>query len=1359
MKRIIILVGMLFLVCFSEAQTTLVEGFETWPATGWEIFLEGDSTRPWRQDFENISNTGAHSADSNISNNQMDNWLVSPAINVINANYELKFWEIYEDISFYDKSSVHISTGSNNPVDGNYVEVYEASILNTANWEQRTIDLSTYNGQTIYIAFRHEGTYHQWFVDDVTVAPASYSDAALLGFNSPIGVSETPGISPVNVELKNFGTTVINDVTISWEVNSISQPTYNATALNLQPGQTINIDIGNYDFDSEGAYQIIANVNLSGDFDPSNNQINTTYEISSFKDGAIVAVFPEGMIPNPITLDVLVDVTNFGLNTIDIAEIVWSVNGIDQTPYTTSNLNLASDETITVNLGQYNFISGINNLVFTLNALGDINTSNNQYNTTVPVDTFWESFEGASFPPEGWSINFGVRDDINFDEPVEGNYYYASQPSNGFFGVVNDTIYTPLLDIESGDHFRFYIKSSLAQATVNTLVWKDGITGQVNVIADIPNSPGLNQWELRDIDISAAAGINQIGIVTTAAADGLTKFDLFTSDAKLHQFNNDLKMVNGDMYFIAKQNVSEGFTCTIKNAGQMAVLGSEYTVKLMEAPNTELASASGVSLTSLQESTVTVNHTFTTLSDKRLFFKIEYANDQNNANNTFREANVSVVPNTVEISTIGTINSELSIPFTPGGSSQTLGEDDIVEAMYYSSEFNSPGYAYGVAYKYNNLLDADKVTNYPLKVWATQTSLNNLEGGWTPNEELILVFDGVVEILPGDNRDLYIPFNAPVLINGIENLVIRSYQYDPEWPPSILRFLGTDTNTGPIRTIGALEVASLDPDNPPTNFFQSQILNYVQFVVDPSISNSVLSGVVYDNSTNNPIENATISIEGSTINTQTDVNGNYTLPALPYGNYNITASFALFQDNTISIELNSSNQTQDFYLDPLNEVEVIGTVYGSNAISTPLELVDVSLVQNGTIIETVTTNANGDFIFPLVYGGSDYEVKVFMYGYNEQIVSISPVAANIDLGDIILDEEFISPFDVTIDSNSEPTVNWKSPKLSAKVKLQQDLGVNSNSYTNEPNEDVWLGNFFPITEITTLTSVEIQTDIFSNAIDFVTIDVFDIASNEVIASSEPFLIQQDSLQTIDIPNIVVTNTIAVMVHWQNNPISTNSLVIDFSDRGITNAAIIRYPSQNISLLSAFLGTSTNMSFHLRINTLDDGTPITNSEAVTYNVYRGLASEFPDTSNWELLNLTPLSDIALVDMNLTNIDPNENYRYAVETIYNEGQSEVTFSNEILGQQLLSVTDFEALSSQILLFPNPAIDTINIKFSSNLHTNKPIEIYDALGKQVLMIDTKNMNSGYISVNIESLESGIYFFKININGIDINKKFVKE
>ncbi len=114
-----------------------------------------------------------------------------------------------------------------------------------------------------------------------------------------------------------------------------------------------------------------------------------------------------------------------------------------------------------------------------------------------------------SFPPEGWSINFGVRDDINFDEPVEGNYYYASQPANSLFWCCRlIPIYTPLLDITMAIALPFILKSSFAQATEQTLVWKNGATGEVNIIADIPNTPGFNQWELRDFDISAAAGVN-----------------------------------------------------------------------------------------------------------------------------------------------------------------------------------------------------------------------------------------------------------------------------------------------------------------------------------------------------------------------------------------------------------------------------------------------------------------------------------------------------------------------------------------------------------------------------------------------------------------------------------------------------------------------------------------------------------------------------------------------------------------------------------------------------------------------------------------------------------------------------------
>ncbi len=833
----------------------------------------------------------------------------------------------------------------------------------------------------------------------------------------------------------------------------------------------------------------------------------------------------------------------------------------------------------------------------------------------------------------------------------------------------------------------------------------------------------------------------------------MTKFDLFTSDAKLHQFDNDLKVVNGDMYFIAKQNISEGFACTIKNGGQMAVPGAEYTVKLMEAPDTELASVSGVDLASLEETSITVTHTFTTLSENRLFFKIEYAADEYLVNNTFREANVSVVPNSVEIKAIGSLGFPLSTPFSAGGSTQSLGEDDLTEAMYYNNELNSSGYVYGIAYKYNNLLDADKVVNYPLKVWVTQTSSDNLQDGWTPNEDLVLVFDGVVEILPGDNRDLYIPFNVPVLINGQENIVIRSYQYDPEWPPAILRFLGENNTTGNIRTIGALDVFDLDPDNPPSDFFQSQVLNYVQFIVDPITETTILSGVVYDNETNIPLADASISIEGSTITGLTDANGSYVLPALPFGTYNLTVSADVYLDGDLELEFNASTQTQDFYLVPLPELEVSGHVFGSNAPTTPLEFVNVTISKDGAVMESTTTDNTGAFLFPLVYGGSDYELTVFLYGYDEVVIPFSGIDTNIDFGDIILSEEFISPFDVQLDSESDPTVTWKSPKLSSKVKLKYDLNVESNGYANEPNEDVWLGNYYLVTELTTITSVEIQTSIYQGVEDFVTIDIFDLNSMEIIASSEPFLILQNATQVIDVPNIVVNSNIMVAVHWQNNPETTNYLSVDYSDVNIFDGAVIRFPDELPNLLSSIIGVSC--SFLLRVNTLDDGSPTTNGEAVTYNIYRGLASEFPDTSNWDLLNSQPLSDLSFIDADTGSLNPNEVYRYAVETIYNNGVSEVTFSNSILGGSL-SVGDFQYINSRISVYPIPTKDRLTVTLDPSLKMDQYMQIYDITGKHVSSISPSVFDNNRTIIDVQALQSGMYFLKLNVEGVSITKKF---
>lgn len=1360
MKKIVILINLFFFFTISSSQTTLQEGFEEWPPQGWEIYELGIAFDGWIQDWQGISHTGNNSAYSGIDNSQCDNWLVSSSVNIINSNYELRFWEYSTDILYYDKASVLISSGSPNPEDGDFVEVLESS-QNEGYWQERVLDLSAYSGQTITIAFRYEGTWHNWFVDDVNIAPATYYDGELTQIINPIGVSEIETSEDIIVELRNSGNLIINDVAIELIINDFSFGDFNWSSLNLQPNESVQLTLTSLNFSFDNAYNFKAILTLtqSSDFNILNNTVESTFEVTSPRDGLVVGVNPEAMSPNAGVQDVSVIIENIGLNDINIAEIEWSVDDNVQTPYSTNSLSLLPGETTEVIIGSYNFNTGLHEIAVTLNAFGDINEANDSYISYAAVDIFWESFEGRKFPPENWTIEQGVLDNINFDYPVHGEKYYASVPEWNLFYNVPDTLFTPLLDISAGDKFNFYLKGNSFSPDNTSLIWKDGSTGEIHHITNISSPTDL--WELHEIDISAAAGVNYIGILNEVSGEGanaLSKFDLFTSDAKLYVFNNDLGITNGDIYFLAKQNTSESFNCKIRNFGNSQVSGSEYTVKLMESSGNELASVQGVTLNSWEETTISINHTFNTIDQHRLYFEIVYTSDENIKNNIFREATVNVVPNTIEFNTIGHENGTWSgLPFNASPNVQTLGEDDLSQALYYSNEFNIVGEMYGVVYNYSNLIANETVQQLPLKVWVGQTNTPDLSGGWYPDSELELVFDGIVEVLPGFDRQMYIPFNSPILYNGLDNIIIQHYQYDPEYPTSLLRFENINVTNGHIRSIQASDIYNLDPNNPPgdNSYYLTSNFTYANFVLDPIDIQGVATGTVYD-ANNTPLENANITIEGSSLSELTDSNGNYTMPSLPYGYYDVTATLFGYYDDTQSITLDAANITQDFHLLERPQVDVFGKVVGSNNEIIPIENVEVSL--NGYIVGNTVSDNNGDFIFSNVYGDIvDYNITLSIYGYNEKTIQATVTDSSLDLGVIILNQEFLSPYDVEVENDTEVLINWSNPFNGGKEKIQLDMGVDSNGYSNEPNEEVWLGNIFPITEITTLSSVEIVTFYIESVADFVSIDVIDVASNEILASSEPFLIDFNSVQTIDIPNIVVHSDIAVMVHWQNNPATTNYLNIDFSDPAIQNSAAIRYPGEAIQLLSDYFGAAQNFAFHVRLNTLDDGNNQTSNEELSFNIYRGLASEFPDINNWDQINATPVTGESLVDNSLSNIDVNQYYRYAVETTYVEGVSEVTFSNIILGNELLSINEYSDIISRVILYPNPATEEITLKIDANYIIKEPIEIYNLIGKKVLELDSNKITNGYLNVNIKSLNSGIYFMEINIEGLEVVKKFI--
>lgn len=81
---------------------------------------------------------------------------------------------------------------------------------------------------------------------------------------------------------------------------------------------------------------------------------------------------------------------------------------------------------------------------------------------------------------------------------------------------------------------------------------------------------------------------------------------------------------------------------------------------------------------------------------------------------------------------------------------------------------------------------------------------------------------------------------------------------------------------------------------------------------------------------------------------------------------------------------------------------------------------------------------------------------------------------------------------------------------------------------------------------------------------------------------------------------------------------------------------------------------------------------------------------------------------------------------------------------------------ALTDQLLIYPNPANSVLNIKSESSLGKST-ILVTDILGK--IIIETKNNDLYQTSINIEQLSSGVYLLQLKSEKGIIVKKFVKE
>ena len=162
---------MIFLLSIKTITGQINQSFDggSFLPAGWSQYHSGTNAL---SDTTNRFHSPTKSALFDDEDNVDSSWMITSQILNLAANSELTFWQNQNYGTYYVHHSVWISTGSNLPSSGDFIQLDSLGAGTEDTWEKKTINLSSYSGQNIYIAFVYVGDFaDEWYLDDIKVAP------------------------------------------------------------------------------------------------------------------------------------------------------------------------------------------------------------------------------------------------------------------------------------------------------------------------------------------------------------------------------------------------------------------------------------------------------------------------------------------------------------------------------------------------------------------------------------------------------------------------------------------------------------------------------------------------------------------------------------------------------------------------------------------------------------------------------------------------------------------------------------------------------------------------------------------------------------------------------------------------------------------------------------------------------------------------------------------------------------------------------------------------------------------------------------------------------------------------------------
>lgn len=253
MKKSLLTLSALFAIGASFSQVVMSENFDASTAlpAGWvqynvdgltvasNLSTYNFGTNAWIVRANNVTGSGnmAISTSWYTPAGTANDWLVSPSVNIpASGTTILQFDAMGADANFPDGFKVYVSST------GNTVSDFGAAALTvnaaTTSFSNYSVDLSSYAGQTVYIAIQNNSTdMNRLNIDNFVVRQLAANDAILVSASlNRYSLTNTNNTLSLNV--KNDGSNPITSVTVDWNDGTAHSQTI---TTNIAVGASANV--------------------------------------------------------------------------------------------------------------------------------------------------------------------------------------------------------------------------------------------------------------------------------------------------------------------------------------------------------------------------------------------------------------------------------------------------------------------------------------------------------------------------------------------------------------------------------------------------------------------------------------------------------------------------------------------------------------------------------------------------------------------------------------------------------------------------------------------------------------------------------------------------------------------------------------------------------------------------------------------------------------------------------------------------------------------------------------------------------------------------------------------------------------